>query len=173
MIPRVVMLVLLAVIALALDTVLLTGFTVAGVSPSLAIVSVVAIAWSDGPASGSRYGFAVGLGIDLLAGGLVGLSALVLLLVGYGVGVGRRYWTGSPVIGQLIAGLVGAGGSALGHIMLERLFDQTRVGALNALGQSAVAAVFGLLLAPLVIPPLARVSSRFSPFGARGPRLRR
>lgn len=160
MIGRAVLLAAMAIAALVLDTVVLANLTVAGVAPSLATVVVIGIAFSDGPGPGLRFGFGVGLLLDLVGDGLVGVSALVLLVVGYSIGVGRRFWSGGELLGQLLAGAVGTAGVALGELALALLFEQTELLLTGAVVQLGVAALFGLLLAPLVMPPVATLSRR-------------
>lgn len=173
MIARVALLVAAALTAVLLDTVLLSGLTVAGVAPSTAIVVVLAVAVADGPGPGLRYGFGVGLLLDLVGEGLVGVSALVLVVAGYSVGVGQRFWSGNKLLGQLLAGSVGSAGIALGEAALGLVFDQAATPLAVVAVQVAVAGLFGLLLAPLIMPPVEWLSRRFAPVRVSGgPRAR-
>lgn len=172
MITRGALLVAVGVTALVLDTVVLADLTVAGVAPSVATISVIGIAYADGPGAGMRFGFGVGLATDLLGDGLVGISALVLLLVGYVIGVVRRYWSGAELLGHLLAGVVGATGAALGEVGLAMMFEQTDLEVAAAAVQAGVAGLFGLLLAPLVMPPVVKLSGWFAQTRAGGFRAR-
>lgn len=168
MIAHVVLLAVAAVTGVLLDTVVLTNLTVAGVAPSTATVLVVGLAFTGGPGPGLWYGFGVGLLLDLLGQGLVGASALVLVIAGYGIGVGRRFWSGPQLPGQLLAGTIGTAGVRFGQTALALLFDQTEVGFVAIVGQAAVAGLFGLVLTPLIMPPLAWLSRRFTPVRVSG-----
>lgn len=165
---RVLVLALLIVTALLLDTVLLSNISIAGVSPSIAVLTVVAVGLTDGPESGLRYGFAAGVLVDLLSGGLVGLSALVFLLVGFGSGVMRPFLTGSTLLTQVSAGAVGGGFGVFGYGVLSLLFDPGGLtGSGVLLGTVATAAMSGLL-APLVLRPVAVVLQRVDPAALPG-----
>ncbi|MBW3602830.1 MAG: rod shape-determining protein MreD [Actinobacteria bacterium] len=81
-------------VALVLDTVLSPVVSVAGGRPNLVVLTVVAFALTGGVDTGMRYGFVAGLASDALSGPgrLLGMSALVLTLVGAGVGLLRSAW---------------------------------------------------------------------------------
>ncbi len=170
MILRGLLMVVVAAVALLADTVLLADLTLAGVAPSLTVMTVVGLAHADGPGTGVRYGFGLGLATDLLGDGLLGSGALVLLAVGYLIGAGRRYWTGGTLAGQVVAGGVGSVAATAGHAVLDLLVDaEGSVGAL--LQELAVGALFGILLAPLVLPALAWLLERLDPrAGLESPR---
>lgn len=168
MIAHAVLLAVAAVTGVLFDTVVLANLTVAGVAPSTATVLVIGLAFTGGPGPGLWYGFGVGLLLDLLGEGLVGASALVLVVAGYSVGVGRRFWAGPPLPGQLLAGAIGTAGVRFGQTALALLFDQTEVGLVAILSQTAVAGLFGLVLTPLIMPPLAWLSRRFAPVRVSG-----
>lgn len=173
MIAHAALLIAAAVTGVLLDTVVLANLTVAGVAPSTSTVLVLAIAFSDGPGPGLRYGFGVGLLLDLLGEGLMGVSALVLVVAAYAIGVGRRFWTGSELLGQLVAGAVGTAGITLGQTALALVFDQVQTPLVVVAGQVGTAGLFGLLLAPLIMPPVAWLTGRFRPARVTGgPRAR-
>jgi rod shape-determining protein MreD len=95
--------------ALLLQAVVAPGLDVFGWPPDFVLLTVVAFAIADGNATGARYGFAAGLCADLLSGGshLVGLSALVFLLVGDGIGRLRPYLSGTGRVGEIALGALG------------------------------------------------------------------
>lgn len=162
MIVRTILLATAAVVAVLLDTVVLADLTVAGVAPSTVTVMVIAVAFIDGPARAMVLGFGVGLLSDLVSQGLVGVSALLLVVAGYSIGVGRRLWTGRELSGQLLAGAVGAAGVALGELVLQLVFSQTEATVAGVAGQVLVAGVFGLVLAPLIMPAMGWLSRRLT-----------
>jgi rod shape-determining protein MreD len=160
---RVLVLGLLLVTAVLIDTVMLSGLSIAGVTPSIVVLTVVAVGLTDGAESGTRYGFAAGLLVDLLSGGLVGLSALVLLLVGFGSGVVRPFLTSSTLLTQVVAAAIGGAFAVFGYGVLSLLFGPEGQSGGAVLVGSVVAAGMSALLAPLVLPPVSSVLRRVDP----------
>jgi rod shape-determining protein MreD len=76
-------------LALAAVIIQISGFgpgRILGGYPDLVPLVVAAVAIYAGSLSGAAMGFATGFLLDLLVGGTMGLSSLVLTAVGYGVG---------------------------------------------------------------------------------------
>lgn len=150
--------------ALLLQTVLLPAVAVAGWRPDLVGLTVVAFALSDGPDTGARYGFAAGLATDLLSGEshVVGLTALVLLTVGWAVGSVRSYLSGTALVGPAaVAACAGAGAFAL-YGLLTLLLDLGQFTATSLAQGTLAVALWNLALAPLVCPAVGRLSRRFA-----------
>lgn len=160
MIVRAILLGTAAIIAVLLDTVVLADLDLAGVAPSTVTVMVIGVAFIDGPARGMVLGFAAGLLADLVTEGLVGVSALLLVIAGYTIGVARRQWTGGELPGRLLAGALGAAGVTLGELVLELVFSQTETSLGGVVAQVLVAGAFGLLLSPLIMPAMGWLSRR-------------
>ncbi len=108
--------------ALALATVLVQVMFVDGLSlpggsvPDIALVLVVALALARGPVTGMLTGFFAGLGLDLAPPGgyLIGGSALVFCVIGYGCGrFSRRADRSVPCLLAVSVIAVGAGEAAL------------------------------------------------------------
>src|SRR5688500_17360801 len=79
-------------LAVALQSTLLARLTLLGVIPQLVLVVVVCLAYLDGSRVGVVVGFAGGLLQDLLLPqSIIGLTALVYTMVGYGVGSLRQF----------------------------------------------------------------------------------
>lgn len=149
---------------LLLQTVVAPALSVAGWRPDLLVVSVVGFALADGSETGARYGFATGLCADLLSGSgqLVGLTALVLLLVGYGVGGLRPYMSGTARVGE---SAVGAGAGAIFFVLsasLSQLLDVRQLTVVGVLEGALATGVWTALLAPLLCRPLASLSHRYA-----------
>lgn len=164
MIGRLAMLGAVLVVALLLQTVVAPAFSVGGWRPDLLLLTVVGFALSDGPESGARYGFAAGLGADLLSGPgqLVGVSALALLLVGYALGGLRPYLPGTARAGEAVMGaFAGAVTFALTQ-GLSMLLDVRQLTLGTWLEGILASAVWMALLTPLASRPLALLSRRFS-----------
>lgn len=150
--------------ALLLQTVVAPTFAVGGWRADLLLVTVVGFALADGPATGARYGFTAGLAADLLSGGsaLVGLTALVFLLIGDGVGRLRPYLSGTERAGEAATGAV-AGAVGFGISMaLSMLLDVRQLGAQTLLEGIVATAAWTALLTVVLSRPLAALSRRFS-----------
>lgn len=160
MIARVGLLGLVLVVALLLETVVFTNLLVAGHAPALVTLTVVGVALSDGSETGARYGFAAGLTVDVIGGGLLGLHTIVLLLAGWAVGAARPYLTGpAPVVRALVGGAASAA-AAGGFALLTFVLDPQAVDAAGLLQGMLVTGVYSGALAPFVIAPLAAASLR-------------
>ena len=67
--------------------------SIRGVQPDFVLIVVCVAAYVLGPLHGQIVGFCAGLLIDILAGGLLGISAFAYTVIGYGVGsVGSRLY---------------------------------------------------------------------------------
>lgn len=168
MIARIGMFAVVLTLTLLLQTVVAPAFSVGGWRPDLLLVTVVGFALADGAQTGARYGFAAGLGADLLSGPgqLVGITALVLLLVGYILGGLRPYLPGTARAGESVLGAV-AGAVTFAMTGGMALLLDVRQFTIATIIQGLVAtAVWTAILAPLLCRPLARLSYRYS--GADG-----
>src|SRR5215469_2413133 len=129
-----------------------------GFPPNLVLVVVVAMALASGPLEGAVIGFAAGLAVDIAppATDLLGQSALVFCLVGYGCGklrgtLERSAWL--PVAGVALGA---AAGEAL-YALVGLTFGDPDI-TLQAVRQVLPAAVFyDILLSPFVLYAVARL----------------
>lgn len=162
MIARVGMMALVLVTALLLSTVAFRPLAVAGWRPELVTLTVVAFALADGPGTGMRYGFFAGLAADLLSGGghLVGITALVLLAVGYVAGLARPYLAGTTLTGQVAVAGAASVVAVLAHGMLALLLDFSAITLATLLQGAVVVGCYSAALAPVVVRPLMALSDR-------------
>ena len=160
MIARAALLGLVLVTALLLDTVVLSAVSIAGATPSLVLLTVVAVGLADGGEAGARYGFAAGLAVDLVAGGLVGLTALVYLLTGFAVGALRPYIAGSTLAGQALVGAASTAAAILLYGALSLLFEPEAISAGAVILGALVAGIGNGLLAPLILRPVSAILRR-------------
>lgn len=160
---RVVALTAVGFTALLITTVIGPSLAVAGYRPDLMTLLVVAVAFYDGSASGARAGFAVGLIGDLLstASGPVGVGALVLLLVGYGVGSLRPYLSGTAMVGQIAVAAGGTVVAVLGYGFAGLLLDVSPADPALALETALAVALYNALLAPFGFHAVGWVSHKF------------
>jgi rod shape-determining protein MreD len=127
-----------------------------GAGPDLVLVVVVALALTGGPLDGAIIGFAAGLALDIAppASNLLGQSALVFCLVGYGCGrlrvvLERSAWL--PVAGVA----VGAAAGEVLYALVGLIFGDPDV-TWQAVRQVLPAAVFyDLLISPFVLYAVA------------------
>ena len=165
---------LIAFVTLLLQAVVAPIIAVAGWPPDLVLAVVVAVAVVEGPATGARFGFVAGLGSDLLQGGshLVGLIALVLLLVGEGVGRMRPFLGGTQQAAALVLGAA-AGVVAFGLFGgLSLLLDIRRLTGGFIVGGLVANALWAALTTPVLTLPIRAITRRFSagePSSGAGP----
>jgi len=127
-----------------------------GAGPDLVLVTVVALALAGGPREGAVIGFAAGLALDIAppASGLLGQSALVLCLVGYGCGrlrvaLERSAWL--PIAGVALGAVAGE----VLYALVGLIFGDPDV-SWQAVRQVLPAAVtYDLLISPLVLYAVA------------------
>ena len=77
---------LIALVAVVLEVSGIGAVRVLGASPDLVPLAVAGVAIYAGSVSGAAMGFGTGLLLDLVVGGTMGVSSLVLTAVGYAVG---------------------------------------------------------------------------------------
>lgn len=163
MTPRLVLLFTVLLSALLFQVVIAPALSVGGWRPDLVLVTVVVMALVDGHGTGARYGFVAGLAADLLSGGshLVGLTALVFLLVGDGLGRLRPYLSGTGRIGEAALGGLGGGVAFAAVGGLSLLLDMGQLTPLLLVEGTAATAVWTALLTPILSRPLAAVARRY------------
>jgi rod shape-determining protein MreD len=77
------------------STPLYENIGIRGVQPDFILITLCAAAYMLGPMTGQIVGFIVGMVIDIISGGLIGISAFTYTIIGYGVGA-----IGSKLYGQ-------------------------------------------------------------------------
>ncbi|HEV2757876.1 MAG TPA: rod shape-determining protein MreD [Actinomycetota bacterium] len=162
--PRVFAVAAVVVVTLALQSTLLAQATVLGVIPQVVLVVVVSFAYLDGERVGLVTGFCAGLLQDLLPfPTVIGLTALVYTLVGYGVGILRQYapadsvWT--PVLVVALASAV----AEFAYASLSIILGEPWVGLGYTARVSGLVVLYNTLLTPFVFPLVRRVADRYRP----------
>ena len=163
-VPRILAVAAVLIVALALQSTLLAQATVLGVIPQVVLVVVVCLAYLDGERVGVVAGFGAGLLQDLMPfPAVIGLTALVYTLVGYGVGVLRQYapsesvWT--PVLVVALASAV----AEFGYAGLSIILGEPWVGLGYTARVAGLVVLYNTLLTPFVFPLVRRVADRFRP----------
>ena len=151
-------------VAMVLQTALVTRAHTPGAPPQLLVTVLVVVAMVEGPLSGCVLGFGTGLVVDLLSDHQVGRLALVLTVIGYlcgrveqGRGSGRSAGRALLTVGAATVGVFAFDavlGVALGDV---------RISLVQSFGAALAAAAYDVLLTPFVLPPLRGLLLRLDP----------
>lgn len=162
--PRALAMGAVLLIAVALQSTLLARLTLRGVIPQLILVVVVCFAYLDGPRVGVVLGFAGGLFQDLLLPqSIIGLTALVYTLIGYGVGSLRQFAPSESVWSPVFAVAIASGIAEIGYAMLAIILGQEWVSLSFTAQVTGLVVLYDTLLTPFAFPLLRRVAARFRP----------
>jgi rod shape-determining protein MreD len=143
---------LVLVIAVVLQTVLLSQISILGVTADLFLILTVVVAVSRGSLEGAVFGFFAGLVADIAYYQPLGVRAFIYVLAGYFVGLFvARFGTVSPWSVALLAGIT----SFLAQFLFG-LFQYVmgpRAGFLSMIGTQMLpeAVLDGLIAAPLYV----------------------
>jgi rod shape-determining protein MreD len=151
-------------IAVIVELTLLARLGLPGATPDLVVVTIVALALAYGPLPGAVAGFSAGILIGLAPpfDGILGVQAIIFTLVGLVTGaVVDPRDRSVPVI----VGMVGlsTGGVVLLNALFLSLLAGTRVVWENVPELTLTAALYGILLAPLVVPGIRRIVRTLTP----------
>jgi len=122
-----------------------------GSTPDLVALTVIGLGFVGGPVRGTVAGFAAGLLIDLLppADGLLGLTAVLLVTIGYLAGL-LGQTERSPLSSVLLAGLL-SGGVVLGYALVGGVVADPRVSWERVPGLLLTQVGYAVVLAPFVL----------------------
>jgi rod shape-determining protein MreD len=114
-----------------------SSVAIGGAGPDVLLVTLVAIALLRGSVTGAVSGFCAGLIVDITTLGTLGLTALLLTLVGYWVGrYGETTGRGrahAPILATLVATIfIGLGGYGLQVMLGEAISARVALVALPA-----------------------------------------
>jgi len=161
---RVLALAAVVLLAVALQSTLLARLTLLGVIPQLVLVVVVSLAFLDGPRVGIVVGFAGGLLQDLLLPqSIVGLTALVYTLVGYGVASLRQFAPGESVWTPVFAVALASAVAEFSYAVLAIILGQPWVSISFTAKVTGLVVLYDTLLTPFAFPLVRRVADRFRP----------
>jgi rod shape-determining protein MreD len=145
----------LVVLCVVIEVSILAPLPWWGATPPLSIVLIAAVAFVYGSVTGAVTGFATGLLLDLAppAEGTIGVTALLLTLVGYALGrvfdSDERPWPVTTGLAALAGGLVVVAGAALGGLLGDPRVRWEEV-PLMTVAAAAYAGVLALVVVPLV-----------------------
>jgi rod shape-determining protein MreD len=151
-------------VAFLIQVTLLSRLGLPGATPDLLVVSVVAIALAMGPIQGAFAGFLAGAIIDVSppADTVVGVNSIVYLAIGFVTGyiIDTRDRT---VPGMIAMAGIACAAAALGTAALDAMLGSPRVIWESVPLIALSSAVYGALLAPLMIPLLAWLTRKLAP----------
>jgi rod shape-determining protein MreD len=154
----------LVIVAITLQSTLLARATILRVIPQLAFVVIVCLAYIDGERVGLVAGFFGGVLQDLLLpGSIVGLTALVYVLIGYGVGGFRRLAPYESVWMPVFTVAVASAIAEFGYATLAILLGQPWVSLSHTAKILGLVVLYNTLLTPFVFPLVRRIADRFRP----------
>ena len=154
----------LVVTALLLELTALPLLHLPGATPDILTVTVVALGLVGGPVRGAAAGMAAGLALDLVtpADGVVGLTAVVLVVVGYLAGLLGGDQDRSPFTTVALAGLL-AGGATLAFALIGGLVADPRISWDRVPGLVLTQTAYAVVLAAFVVPGVAWLWRRVDP----------
>ena len=147
-----------------LQTTVLSEIRLLGARPELMYLIATLVAFYDAPESGAIAGFASGMAQDFLMNQPKGITALVLTLLGWIVGLLRPFIvSGSPYVPIFVVAVATFAGQVF-YGLVAFLLGQFDVTPLYLLRVAGLSAVYNGLLTPLAAPLVRRAFER-----SRGP----
>ena len=154
-------------VAVLLQTTLFTHLRIDGVAPELGLVCVLAVAYEEGANAGARFGFVMGLAMDLFLTTPLGLSAMSYAITGYAVGVFQASIVRStPWIAPILGGVGGLFGGLV-FISVGAMVGQDGFLSMASLKTVLIAALYDALIAPVVFPIVRRAAREPEAAGLR------
>jgi rod shape-determining protein MreD len=165
---RAALMVALVVTSVLLELVVVPWFHLPGATPDVVTVTVVALGMVGGPVRGAVAGFGAGLLLDLVppSAGLVGITAVVLVGVGYAAGLLGQEGNRAPLVQVGLAGLL-AGAAVLGQALVGTVVGYDRVAWDRVPLMLGTQIVYALVLAAFVVPLVTWLWRRVTPSGPR------
>lgn len=171
--------ILFSATTLSLSALLFTSvfakWSLPGATPDPVLVSLVALAMAGGMRVGAVNGFAAGLLLDLIPPAVVPIGTNAFTLCVVGAAVGRFTRRNDRTVNTT---LIAVASAALGAQLLRAIMGLVaRDGRVDILGTPILGlsgALYGVLLAPFIVPALhlvyaklPRTAAATVPFGAR------
>lgn len=150
----------LVLVAVLLQSTILSQVRLLGARPELLYVVTVAWAILEGPTSGAILGFAAGMTQDFFLNQPKGATAMVLTLVGYAVGAARPYFSSGSALSPAATVAAATFAGQLLYAILVLVVGELDLGPLYVLRVALLTAIYGAALTPLVLPAVRRVRDR-------------
>lgn len=155
---------LVIVVADLVQSALLSRLGIPGATPDLLVVAVVALALALGPIQGAVAGFLAGAIVDISppSDTPLGVNSLVYLVIGFATGFvidprDRIVWVSMGLVG------LSTSGAALATASIDALLGSPRVIWSEVPAVVLSSALYGVLLAPIVLPAVAWLAARIAP----------
>ena len=154
----------LLLVAVVLQTSVLSRLGLPGATPDLVVVTVVAVALALGPGPGALTGFLGGALMDIAtpSDSILGLASIVLVGVGLAVGVAVDRDDSSIWTLSLISGAA-CGAATLGTALLSAVLGSERIIWASVPGVTLTTVLYGLILGRVTIPLVGMLSRRLVP----------
>ncbi len=130
-------------------------------SPDVVLIVLSFVALRQGPVVGAVVGFTVGLFADLLSTHVLGQTAMIFSLVGYGVGLARDEADQTVYLPLIVVAAASALGTA-GHAAMAGIIGQPSLTGTQTLLRAVGAALYALVLTPVVFPLVTAGMRRLS-----------
>ncbi len=154
----------LVVTAVLLELTVLPWLHLPGAVPDVVAVTVAALGYAAGPVRGATAGFLAGLLIDLIppADGVLGLTAVVLVAVGYLAGLAGGDQDRPAVLVVLMVGAL-AGLAVLLQALVGGVVTDPRVSWDRVPGLVLTQVAYAVVLAAFVVPLVGWLWRRVDP----------
>jgi rod shape-determining protein MreD len=154
----------LVVTAVLLELTVLPWLRLPGAVPDVVVVTVIALGFVGGPVRGAATGFLAGVLLDLVppSDGLLGATAVVLVVVGYLAGMFGEERDRSPLTVLGMTGLL-AGGAVLARALLGGLVADPRITWDRVPGLLVTEILYALVLGAFVVPLVSWLWRRVDP----------
>ncbi len=149
------------IVAVVLQSTLLTKVTLLGVNPQLLFVVIMCLALSEGEVVGVVVGFFGGLMQDfLLPEAIVGLTALIYTFVGYAVGMARYTLPSQSVWTPVFIVAAASAITEFGYALLSIIMGQNWVSLGYTAKIAGLVILYNTLLTPFVFPLVKRIADK-------------
>ncbi|WP_242605704.1 rod shape-determining protein MreD [Frankia sp. Cppng1_Ct_nod] len=119
--------------------------------PDIVLIMLACAALVEGRLFGVIVGFVVGLVADLLSTHVLGQTTMIFCLVGYGVGLASDEAERTAYLPLVVVAAASALGTA-GHAAMAAILGDVSLTGTQALLRTVGAALYALVLTPLVFP---------------------
>jgi len=131
-----------------------------GVSPDFLLITVSLAAFLLGPVPGQIIGFTAGLVVDIISGGLLGISAFTFTIIGFGVGIVGQKVYGNSILITISLLFFGTLIKAVVLSMLAALFLRPGYFGYFSQGRIFLEAVLNGVIAPVLFILITGVEKR-------------
>ena len=160
----------LVLVAVFLQIVALSQFPIFGATADLSPLVVMSVGLLTGPIEGAVVGFGAGLFVDLALVQTLGLTSLVLTLVGYGAGRLRELRDPAAPLVPLAAGAAATAAASIGYSIMQFMLGVDAPVSLVLARQIAIGVLVNAIIA---LPVYALVRRWLRPSLPDDPRRRR